>query len=126
LGCLKKGLGEASTGHCHREGGAAGSVLSLDDLVATKLHAVHVVLQFLAVKVLSRLREKGNDGRAGVATDNRDALVSRIGALDLANEAAGADDIEGSDSEQTLRVVDALGLEDLGGDWDGGVDLRDL
>jgi hypothetical protein len=61
-----------------------------------------------------------------VATDNSDALISRIGALDLANEAASAHDVEGSDTEQTLGVVDALGLEDLGGDWDGGVNLRDL
>ena len=40
----------------------------------------------------------------------------------MADEAARAHDIEGGDAEEALRVVDALALEDLGGDGDGAVD----
>jgi hypothetical protein len=57
-----------------------------------------------------------------VATDDDDVLVRWVGALQLADEAAGTDDIESGDTEQTLGVVDTLALEDLGGDWDGAVD----
>jgi hypothetical protein len=48
--------------------------------------------------------------------------VGRVGLLDLGDEAAGADDVEGGHTEELLGVVDTLGLEDLGGDWDGAVD----
>ena len=58
-----------------------------------------------------------------MATDDGDVLVLGVGALDLADEARGTDDIEGRDTEEALGVVDALGLEDLGSDGNGGVDL---
>jgi len=58
-----------------------------------------------------------------VATDDGDVLVGGVGALELGDEAGGADDVEGGDTEETLRVVDTPGLEDLGRDRDGGVDL---
>jgi hypothetical protein len=58
-----------------------------------------------------------------VATDDGDVLAGGVGALQLGDEAGSADDIEGGDTEEALGVVDTLGLEDLGGDGDGGVDL---
>lgn len=61
-----------------------------------------------------------------MAADDGDVLLGWVGALDLGDEAGGADDVEGGDTEQLLWVVDATGLEDLGGDWDGRVDLCDV
>ena len=58
-----------------------------------------------------------------MAADNRDDLVGRVGAGDFRHEARGADDVEGGDAEKAFGVVDALGFEDFGADWDGGVDL---
>lgn len=55
--------------------------------------------------------------------NNGDVLIGRIGALDLGDEAGSAHYIESGNTEQTLRVVDSLALEDLSTDGDGGVDL---
>jgi hypothetical protein len=58
-----------------------------------------------------------------VATNDWDGQTLGVPfANNLGDESLGADDIEGSDTEQALRVEDSLGLEDLGGDGDGGVD----
>ncbi len=57
-----------------------------------------------------------------MATDDGDVLGGRVGVLQLGDEAGGADDVEGGDTEEALGVVDALGLEDLGGDGNGGVE----
>jgi hypothetical protein len=123
LGGLEQRLGEARTGHGHGESGGAGALLGLDDLVAAELHALDVVVELLALKVVAGLRQQGNDGGARVAADDGDVLAGGVGALQLRDEARGADDVEGGDTEETLGVVDALGLEDLGADGDGGVDL---
>jgi hypothetical protein len=61
-----------------------------------------------------------------VATDNGDVLVGGVVVLQLGDEARGTDNVEGGDTEEALGVVDALGLEDLGGDGDGRVDLYRL
>lgn len=58
-----------------------------------------------------------------MTTNDRNGLIGRVGALDLGDEAGSTDNIEGGDPEETLRVVDTLGLEDLGNNGDGGVDL---
>jgi hypothetical protein len=58
-----------------------------------------------------------------MATDDGDVLVGGIGALDLRNKAGCTNNIECGDTEETLGVIDALRLEDLGSDRDGGVDL---
>jgi hypothetical protein len=84
---------------------------------------VDVVVELLAGEVVAGLREERNDGGAGVATDDGDVLVGRVGGPDLRDEARGADDVKGGDTEEALGVVDTLGLEDLGCDGDGGVDL---
>ena len=69
------------------------------------------------------MREERNNRSAGVATNDGDVLVGGIGALDLRNEAGCTNNIERGDTEDTLGIIDALRLEDLGGDRDGGVDL---
>ncbi len=58
-----------------------------------------------------------------MATNNGNVLIGWVGALDGGDKAGGTDDVEGGDTEKTLGVVDALGLEDFGADWDSGVDL---
>ena len=69
------------------------------------------------------MREERNNRSAGVATDDGDVLVGGIGVLDLRNEPRRTNNIERGDTEDTLGIIDALRLEDLGGDRDGGVDL---
>ena len=122
---LEERLGHAGTGHGHGEGGRASAVLGLDDFVTTELDAVDERVADLTGNVgVVGLREERDDGHAGVATDDGDGLVGRVGALDLRDEAGGTDDVEGGDTEEALGVVDALALEDLGANGDGGVDLR--
>lgn len=125
LGGAQQGLGHAGTGHGHGQGGGAGAVLGLDDLVTAELDALDEVGVAGQLGVAG-LAEERDDGHAGVATDDGDVLVGGVGALELGDEAGGADDVEGGDTEQALGVVDAAGLEDLGSDGDGGVDgVRD-
>jgi hypothetical protein len=124
LSSLEERLGETGTGHGHGESGRASTVLGLDDLVTTKLDAVNVLFELLALEVVAGLGEEGNDGGAGVTTNDGDVLSGGVGALELGDEARGTDNVEGGDTEEALGVVDALGLEDLGGDGDGGVDLK--
>jgi hypothetical protein len=121
---LEQRLGETGTGHGHGESGRAGTVLGLDNLVTAKLHAVDVAVELLALEVVARLRQEGDDGCARVATNDGDVLAGGVGVLELRDEARGTDDVEGGDTEEALGVVDTLGLEDLGGDGDGGVDLQ--
>lgn len=73
---------------------------------------------------MAGLGEERNDSGARVSTDNDDGLIGWVGLLESGDEAGGTDDIESGDTEQSLWVVDALALEDLGSDWDSGVDLR--
>ena len=124
LGGAEEGLGEASTGHGHGESGGSSTVLGLDDLVTTELDAVYEVIAGLALNAgVVGLGEERDDGDAGVATDDRDELLRGIGVLNLGDEARSTDDVKGGDTEDALGVVDTLGLEDLGDDGDGGVDL---
>ena len=53
---------------------------------------------------------------------NRNILISGIRILMLRNETACANDVEGCYAEETLGVVDAFGLEDLGADGYSAVD----
>ena len=82
--------------------------------------------ELLALEVVSGLGEERDDGGARVAADDGDVLVGGVRVADLGDEARGADDVEGGDAEEALGVVDALALEDLGGDGDRGVDLCSL
>jgi hypothetical protein len=123
LSSLEKRLSHTSTGHGHGESGRPSTIFSLDDFVTAKLDTVHELVEFLALEVGAALAEERNDGDTGVTTDDSDVLVGGVGAFDFADEAAGTNDVESGDTEETLGVVDALGLEDLGGDWNGGVDL---
>ena len=56
-----------------------------------------------------------------MATDDGDVDVGGVLAHVLAQEGVGAADVEGGDAADLLGVVDALGLEDLGGDRDGAI-----
>ena len=51
-----------------------------------------------------------------------DVLVCGVGALVLADETGGADDVESGDAEEAGWVVGACGLEDFGADGHRGVD----
>jgi hypothetical protein len=125
LGSAEERLGEASTSHSHGQGSRTGTALGLDNLVTTELDALDVGVKLLALEVVAGLAEQRNDGSTAVATDDGDVLVGGVAALQLRDEARGTDDIEGGNTEETLGVVDALGLEDLGGDGNGRVDLDD-
>ena len=66
--------------------------------------------------------EKWHNGDTRVTSDNNDVLVYGVGALDLADEARRAHNIEGGNTEETLRVVDTSLLEDLSNNGNGTVD----
>lgn len=69
------------------------------------------------------LAEQGNDGLAGVTTDDGDGSLGGIGQTgELLGEGLGTNDIQSGDTEEALGVEDTGGLEDLGGNGDGRVD----
>jgi hypothetical protein len=121
LGGAEDGIGHAGTGESHGEGGRASTVLGLDNLVTTELDTVDELSVGAQIGVVA-LGEKRDDGDTGVTTNDGDVLVLGVGALDLGDEAAGTDDIEGGDTEEGLGVVDTGLLVDLAADGDGGVD----
>lgn len=123
LSSAEQGLSEAGTGHGHGQSGGTSATLSLDNLVTTKLDAPDVVVKLLALELVAGLGEQGDNCGTRVTTDDGDVLVGGVRALQLGDEARGTDDIESGDTEEALGVVDTLGLEDLGGDGDGGVNL---
>lgn len=114
-------VSHAGTSHGHGEGGGAGTVLGLDNLVTTELDALDELGVGAQVGVAA-LAEQRDNGDTRVATDDGDVLVDGVGALDLGDEAAGADNVEGGNTEEGLGVVDTGSLEDLGADGDGRVD----
>jgi hypothetical protein len=125
LSSLEEGLSEAGTSHSHGEGGGTGTVLGLDNLVATELDALEEVWLANEVWVVG-LGEKWDNGDTRVTSNDGDVLISWVGLLDLRDEAGGADDVKGGDTEEALWVVDTGLLEDLGDNWDGGVNwVRD-
>lgn len=71
--------------------------------------------------------EEGDDGLARVATDDGDgSLRGVLLAGEFLGEGLGTDNIQSGHTEQTLRIKNAGGLEDLGGNGNGGVDrVRD-
>jgi hypothetical protein len=97
---LQKRIGEAGTGKGHGEGGRASAVLGLDDLITTELDAVGQGLDLLLGEAVTRLGEEGNDGDTRVTTDNGDLGLLGRDLLDLRDEARGANDIEGGDTEK--------------------------
>ena len=124
LGGAEEGLGEASTGHGHGESGGSSTVLGLDDLVTTELDAVDELIAGSAVNAgVVGLGEERDNSDTRVTTDDGDVLVAGVGLLDLRDEARGTDNVKGGDTEETLGVVDTLGLVDLGDDGDRRVDL---
>lgn len=113
------------TGISHREGSGSKTILRLDNFITTILNPVDESF-VLVIGNSDRggdLAEKGDNRVTGVSTNDGDGQLLRVGlAGNLGNEGLGTDDIEGGDTEEALRVEDTLGLENLGGDGDGGVD----
>jgi hypothetical protein len=124
LGSFEKRFRHASTRHGHGECGRAGTGLGLNNLVTTKLHTADKLLERVSLEVEAGLREEWNNGDARMAANDCDILLGRVGTLDLGDEAGGADDVEGGDAKNALGIVDALALEDFGGDGHGRVDLN--
>ena len=116
-------VGELGTRVRHREGSASSTILCLDDLVTTKLDAVHELVVGLAGNILAKvgLGKEGDDRGSAVATNDGDNSLRRLGALDTSKETGGADNIKGGDTEETTRVENTGLLESGGDDGDGGV-----
>ena len=69
------------------------------------------------------LAEQRDNSLSRVTTNDWDVQALWVLlANDLSNEGLCSDNIKGSNTEKTLGVKDSLCLEDLGGNWDGGVD----
>jgi hypothetical protein len=125
LGGLEQRLGEASASEGHGEGSRASAILGLNNLITTKLDAVYEFIKGSAFDVrVVGLGKQRDDGDTGVSTNDGDVLIRRIGLLHLGDEARRTDNIQSGHTEETLGVVDTLALEDLGDDWDSGVNLR--
>lgn len=118
-------LSEAVTGVCHGERGGTSTILGLDNLVTTKLYTLDQVGHLLVWDAHGglSLAEERDNGLSGVTTNDWDGGLGRLLVSDnLGDEGLGTNDIEGGDTEEALCVEDTLGLQDLGGNWDGGVD----
>jgi len=81
------------------------------------------ISQFLASffqdrSALCLLRQERNNSHARVASDNCDVDVLGVFAREAGDEGGCADNIEGGDTKQLLRVVCAGLLEYLGCDGD--------
>jgi hypothetical protein len=97
----------------------------LDDLISTKLDALDEGVISVSWNLEARrdFAEQRDDGLARVTTDDGDgSLGGVLMAGELLGEGFGTDDIQGSHAEQTLRVENPGGLEDLGSNGNGRVD----
>lgn len=83
---------------------------------------MNIRVELLALELVSGLRKKWNDCRARVSADDCDVLVGWVGLLELGDESGSPDNVKSGNTKETLWIVDTLGLEDLGSDWDGRVD----
>lgn len=120
---LEEGASEAGTGLSHGEGGRTSTILSLDDLITTKLDAVGKGIEGLARDIgVRRLGDQGDNGVTRVATNNGDGLGGRVSVLNLRNESGRTDNIKGGNTKDSLGVVNTLGLENLSNNGDGRVD----
>lgn len=123
---LEEGLGELESGVGHGEGGRASTLLGLDDLITTKLDALDKGISGLVVlwgEGWGGQAQEWDDGLARVAADDGDGDGGGVGLSgDGGDKGGGTDDIEGGDAKELLGVKDVVLLENLGGDWDGGVD----
>lgn len=121
-------VGEEGTGVTHRQGSRTGTGLGLHDLITTELNTLDERLVSLARNALGDLglRKDRDDRDTRVTTDDGDLGVLGVGTLNLGQETAGTNDVEGGDTKEPLLVKDTSLLEDLGKDRDGRVDrVRD-
>ncbi|KAH3665147.1 hypothetical protein OGATHE_003962 [Ogataea polymorpha] len=124
---VQHGRGKSSTGLGHRQGSRTSTTLGLDDFVTTELDSVDQSVVGLLWQVLVvGLGDQRNNGDSGVAANNGDVLVDRVGSSDFRQESRGSQHVQGGDTKQLLWVVDVLGLEHLGDNRNGRVDrVRD-
>ena len=116
-------LPETSIGH--GQSGGTSTVLGLDNLVTTELNSVHesIVLVVRDLNGRRGLADEGDNGLARVSTNDGDVQLLGVGlANNLSDEGLSTNDVESGDTKETLRVEDALGLENLGSNGNGRVD----
>ena len=116
-------LPETSIGH--GQSGGTSTVLGLDNLVTTELNSVHesIVLVVRNLNCRRGLADEGDNGLARVSTNDGDVQLLGVGlANNLSDEGLSTNDVESGDTKETLRVEDALGLENLGSNGNGRVD----
>lgn len=65
--------------------------------------------------------EKGEDGGAGMAANHRHVGLGHIEFLVVGDKGVGTDHVQGGDAEESLLVVDSLGLQGLGEDRHSGI-----
>jgi hypothetical protein len=54
-----------------------------------------------------------------VAANDDNLLVCGVGAFDLGDKTGSTDDVKSCDTEETFGVIDTLGFENLGDNWNG-------
>jgi hypothetical protein len=120
----QESVGELGTGVGHAEGSAASAILSFNDLITTELDAVNERLVGLAANLVTvgDLGEQGHNGRAAMATNNRDGGIGGLDASNAGQEAGSTDNIKCGHTEHAAGVVDTGLLERLGDNGDSGVD----
>lgn len=125
-GSVQDSVGKTSTSESHRKRSGARAVLGLDNFVTTKLDTVGQGIEFFLGEGLAGLGKKRDNGHTRVATDNSDLAVLGVLTLDFSHEARSTDDVQSSDTVQTLGVIDTGLLQGLGKDGDSRVDrVRD-
>ena len=92
--------------------------------ITTELDSLDESLVLLSLDILSLrgLAQDGDNCDTRVSTDDGDVNVLGVGLLDLGQESGSSDNIKSGDTEKSLLVENVGLLEDLGEDWDGGVD----
>jgi hypothetical protein len=140
-GSGESGRPEASISH--GQSGGAGAIFSLDYFISAELDTygrvsrqlqilvdivqtltVHesVILVCRNIQSWGSLAEEGNDGLPRVPANNRDLDLGWILLAGIfLSEGLCTDNIQSGDSKEAFGVEDTVFLEDLSGDWDGGV-----
>eukprot|EP00128_Syssomonas_multiformis_P002965 Colp12_sorted_trinity150504_noHs@4722 len=123
LKTTEEGEGETGTSVGHGESGRASASLGVHHLGTSILNPGSELLDLLLgeANLGGGLGEEGKDGDTSVATDDGNDDLAGVEALELSNEGAGTDNIEGGHTEDALGVIDTSLLVDLSNDGNGGV-----
>ncbi len=87
------------------------------------MYASDIIFKLRIPELVPGLGEERNDCCAGVAADDRNGFGRWVRVVNLGDEARCTDYVQSGYTEKTFGVVNTFGLEDLGGDGDGRVDL---